>query len=167
MSRPARWKSTVDAACAEACLAVRLYNDPAEPRSFESFIVHMHLAWLYLLQAQFQRDGVDYRYRKKDNPRLLEKVDGEPKRWELAKCVQLHWPEQTAVRANIEFFIALRNKIEHRFTKWSGSLVRRGSCGLDGLFVLIESFEVPVEVGGGVFPFERDGGRVVPVFECE
>ncbi len=51
--------------------------------------------------------------------------------------------------------------------KWSGSLVRRGSCGLDGLFVLIESFEVPVEVGGGVFPFERDGGRVVPVFECE
>jgi hypothetical protein len=38
---------------------------------------------------------------------------------------------------------------------------------LDDLFVLIESFEVQVEIGGGVFPFERDGGRFVPVFEFE
>jgi Protein of unknown function (DUF3644) len=122
VARPARWMSSVDAACAEACLAVRLYNDPSEPRSFEGFVVHMHLAWLYLLQAQFQRDRIDYRYWQKEHPRLLEKVDGEPKRWELAKCVQEHWPNQTAVRANIEFFIALRNKIEHRFTKFRDEL---------------------------------------------
>jgi hypothetical protein len=29
----------------EACLAARLYNDPSEVRSFEAFVVHMHLAW--------------------------------------------------------------------------------------------------------------------------
>jgi hypothetical protein len=51
------------------CLAVRLYNDPSESRSFEGFIVHMHLAWLYLLHAEFLRDGIDYRYRQKDSPR--------------------------------------------------------------------------------------------------
>lgn len=122
MSRPARWKATVDAARAEACLAVRLYNDPSEPRSFEAFIVHMHLAWLYLLHATFQRDGIDYRYRQKDNPRRLEKVDGEPKAWELSKCANERWPEQNPVRANIEFFIALRNKIEHRYTKFQQEL---------------------------------------------
>lgn len=122
MSRPARWKSSVDAARAEACLAVRLYNDPAEQRSFEAFIVHMHLAWLYLLHATFQRDGIDYRYRRRDNPRLLEKVDGEPKTWELAKCVAEHWTDHDPVRANIEFFIALRNKIEHRYTRFQQEL---------------------------------------------
>lgn len=117
MARPSKWSSALDAAVAEACLAVRLYNDPGERRSFEAFVVHMHLAWLYLLHAQFERDEVDYRYHKKSNPRLLEKIDGEPKRWELAKCVTERWPAEGAVRANLEFFIALRNKIEHRFTK--------------------------------------------------
>jgi hypothetical protein len=122
VARPARWKSSVDAACGEACLAVRLYNDPSEPRSFEGFIVHMHLAWMYLLHAEFQRAGIDYRYRQKDNPRRFEKVDGEPKTWELAKCVLERWPDQAAVQANIAFFIALRNKIEHRYTKFQQEL---------------------------------------------
>jgi len=122
VSRPARWKTSVDAACAEACLAVRLYNDPSEARSFEGFVVHVHLAWLYLLHAEFQRDHIDIRYRQADNPRRLERVDGEPKLWELAKCVTERWPVQNPVRANIEFFIALRNKIEHRFTQFQQEL---------------------------------------------
>jgi hypothetical protein len=122
VARPARWKSSVDAACAEACLAVRLYNDPSEPRSFQGFVVHMHLAWLYLLHAELRRDGIDCRYRLKDNPRRLQRVDGEPRLWELAKCVTERWPDQSPVRANIEFFIALRNKIEHRYTRFQQEL---------------------------------------------
>jgi hypothetical protein len=106
----------VQASRDEAKLAVRLYNDPAETRSFEGFVVHMHLAWLYLLHGEFTRDGVDYRYRRRDNPRLLEKIDGEPRRWELAKCVLTRWELDDPVRRNIEFFIGLRNKIEHRYT---------------------------------------------------
>jgi len=108
----------------EACLAARLYNDPSEPRSFESFVVHMHLAWLYLLHAILMRDGVDTRYRDPARPRRLVRVDGEAKTWELAKCVKYHWPTETdPVRANIEFFIALRNKIEHRYSHFQTALM--------------------------------------------
>lgn len=62
MARPPRWQATLDASTQEACLAVRLYNDSAEARAFEGFVVHMHMAWLYLLHAQFIRDDVDFRY---------------------------------------------------------------------------------------------------------
>jgi hypothetical protein len=105
----------VEASRDEATLAVRLYNDPAEVRSFEGFVVHMHLAWLYLLHAEFARDGKDIRYRRRDNPRLLDRVDGEARRWELARCCHERWSAGDAVRLNLEFFIALRNKIEHRY----------------------------------------------------
>jgi hypothetical protein len=74
----------------------------------------MHLAWLYLLQAEMMRDGVDFRYFRK--PRRLEYIDGEPKRWDLTKSVGHRWPAGDPVRANLEFFIALRNKIEHRYS---------------------------------------------------
>lgn len=115
MSRRPRWMPTLDAARCEAILAVRLYNDPTETRSFEAFVVHMHVAWLYLIHARFTRDGVDIRYRRRDNPRRLEKVDGEPRRWELARCAEERWPDvNDPVRRNLEFFIALRNRIEHR-----------------------------------------------------
>jgi hypothetical protein len=79
MARPPRWQSTLDASVEEACLAVRLYNDPAEPRSFEGFVVHMHLAWLYLLHAEFIRDHVDHRYWDPNRKKRLLKIDGEPK----------------------------------------------------------------------------------------
>lgn len=115
MPRPPRWTPTLDAARREATLAVRLFNDPTEPRAFEAFVVHMHVAWLYLLHARFARDGIDIRYRRRDNPRYFEKVDGEHKRWELARCAQERWVDaDDPVRRNLEFFIALRNRIEHR-----------------------------------------------------
>ena len=88
MPRPPRWRQTLDAARREATLGVRLYNDPTEPRSFEAFVVHMHVAWLYLLHARFGRDKVDIRYRDRNNPRQFVTVDGEHKRWELARCVE-------------------------------------------------------------------------------
>jgi hypothetical protein len=123
MARPKKHWPMVMTSCDEACLASRLYNDPAEVRSFEGFIVHMHLAWLYLLQAQLTRDGVDFRYHRKDRPRLLVKVDGEPKRWELAQCVAFRWPNpDDPTRLNIEFFIKLRNKIEHRYSNQQQAL---------------------------------------------
>lgn len=108
----------------EAALAVRLYNDPAEPRSFEGFVVHMHLAWLYLLHAELTRAGVDFRYwRMNGRSRRLQKVDGEPKRWELAMCVQHRWPDaMDPVRANLGFFVGLRNKIEHRYSRQQEAL---------------------------------------------
>ncbi len=115
MARPPRWQATLDASVQEACLAVRLYNDAAEVRSFEGFVIHMHLAWLYLLHAQFVRDGVDFRYWDPQFKKRLLKIDGEPKRWELERSMRERWPtEADPVRANLELFIRLRNRLEHR-----------------------------------------------------
>lgn len=119
MAPPSKFMQMVEASQDESQLAVRLYNDPTETRSFEAFIVHMHVAWLYLLHAEYARDKVDYRYwRTVGKRRFLDRVDGEPKEWELAKSVRERWPSaQDPVRANLEFFIGLRNKIEHRYAK--------------------------------------------------
>lgn len=123
MAKPRKWMMTLQSARDEASLAVSLFNDASQTRSFEGFVVHMHLAWLYLLHAQFQRDGVDFRYHDPKKPRLLVKVDREVKRWGLAQCVQHKWGSAEPVRKNIEFFISLRNKIEHRHSRFDEYLV--------------------------------------------
>ncbi|MBW0288827.1 hypothetical protein ATN37_03470 [Rhodococcus sp. MH15] len=115
MARPPRWQSTLDASAAEACLAVRMYNDAAESRSFEAFVIHMHLAWLYLLHAGFIRDGKDFRYWDKRYKSRLLKIDGEAKCWELERSLRERWPDENdPIRANLSLFIRLRNRLEHR-----------------------------------------------------
>jgi hypothetical protein len=107
----------LQASKAEALLSVQFYNTTGERRSLEAFVVHMHLAWLYLLHAEFLRDSVDYRYweARSDRRRRLVRVDGEPKTWELARCARERWTtDNDPVRRNLEFFIGLRNRIEHR-----------------------------------------------------
>jgi hypothetical protein len=109
----AHWRIMLDGAIDEALLAVDLYNQPRQPRRLEGFFVHMHLAWLYLLHAEFRHDGIDYHYRLANG--RFEKVDGEPKTWDLQRCVSERWPTAGPVRSNLELTIALRNKIEHRY----------------------------------------------------
>lgn len=131
MGRLPRWHRVVDVARQEAALAVRLYNDPAEVRGLEGFIIHMNLAWLYLLHAEFTRDGVDFRYRDPKHPRRLMRVgDGsspngaqEVKCWELSRCLKERWEDcNDPVRRNVDFFIVLRNRIEHRHPEAHESL---------------------------------------------
>jgi len=100
-------------------LAVELYNRPSAPRGFEAFVVHIHLAWLYLLQAISRRDGIDCRYHEmRGGRRRIVRIDGEPKTWELDRHVSERWSAANdPVRANLQFFIALRNKIEHRYAR--------------------------------------------------
>jgi Domain of unknown function (DUF3644) len=78
----------VQSAKEEALLAIDLYNRPITPRYFEGFVVHMHIAWLYLLHAIFEREGIDYRHWDKERKRIV-RVDGEYKRWELVLQPQL------------------------------------------------------------------------------
>ena len=94
MGRRTRAWHMVQASMAEALLAVELYNTSGGRRSLEAFVVHMHLAWLYLLHAEFLRDGVDFRYweQRTDRRRRLVRIDGEPKTWELARCARQRWP---------------------------------------------------------------------------
>jgi hypothetical protein len=109
----AQWKVTLAASEAEALLAVDLYNQPKRPRRLEGFFVHMQLAWLYLFQARYQRDRLDYHYRKANG--RYERIDGEPKTWDLSRFVRAQWPDNDPARKNLELNIALRNKIEHRY----------------------------------------------------
>jgi hypothetical protein len=109
-----KWWYMLEASRREALLAVDLYNRAASERSLEGFVVHMHMAWQYLHHARFLRDGVDYRYRH-GNGRFV-RVDGEIKTWELARCLREAFrTDNEPVRANVEFFIKVRNKIEHRY----------------------------------------------------
>jgi len=105
----------VEASRHEAVLAVDLYNRPRQPRTLEAFFLHMHVAWLYLLHAEFRQANVDYRYY--DSEGRLVRVDGEPKTWELQKCVEQRWAPPDPVRLNLEATISIRNRIEHRWQR--------------------------------------------------
>lgn len=103
----------LEGAIEEALLAVDFYNQPRQARRLEAFFVHMHLAWLYLLHAEFRRADIDYHYRLPNG--RFERIDGEPKAWDLKRCVEEKWPSAGPVRKNLELSIGLRNKIEHRY----------------------------------------------------
>ncbi len=104
----------LDKARDSALLAVEIYNKPAIAFKSAGYIALMVMAWTSLLHAIFlcrkQRP-----YHKGGNGRYI-KIDGDYKHWELKECIQRIWSDapQNPVRKNLEFFIPLRNKIEHR-----------------------------------------------------
>jgi len=100
------WKTILQGAIDEALLAVDLYNEPRQARRLEGFFVHMHIAWLYVLQARFKRDQIDFRYRLPNG--RFDRIDGEPKTWDLQKCVLERYPDDGPIRKNLEFTIGLR-----------------------------------------------------------
>ena len=73
----------------------------------------MIMAWTRLFHAHFNLTIGDRYYYKKKNGRY-ETVDGERRAWELATCIKKYGNLSTAVESNLNFFIKLRNKIEHR-----------------------------------------------------
>ena len=78
----------------------------------------MTIAWTSLFHAIFERKKIKYYHKKKNSNRYV-KIDGEYKTWELADCLKVYFKENKKedlpILKNIEFFIPLRNKIEHRF----------------------------------------------------
>jgi hypothetical protein len=110
---PAGWRTMLEGARDEALLAVDLYNQPRQPRRLEAFLVHMHIAWLYLLHASLRRQGIPYHYTLPNG--RIDRVDGEPRMWDLAECVGRRWDAHHPVRKNLELTIALRHNIEHRY----------------------------------------------------
>lgn len=103
----------------ESCLlAVDIYNKPKTSFRSGAYIVLMTIAWTSLFHAIFEKNKIKYFHRKKNSNRY-ERIDGEKKAWELADCVKEYFKEnkkkEIPIRRNIEFFIPLRNKIEHRF----------------------------------------------------
>lgn len=77
----------------------------------------MNVAWTSLLHAIFYQRRIKPWYVSGGTGygRRYERVDGEHKHWELAECMRQYWQgSNPAERRNLEFFLALRNKIEHR-----------------------------------------------------
>ncbi|MBS9535094.1 DUF3644 domain-containing protein [Mycobacterium sp. M1] len=131
MARPKRWELLLRASQQEALLAVSLFNDPSRDRALEGFIIHMHIAWLYAFQAKWLRAGKNYHVRLSERPRRYKQINGERMSQPLEWFVKQEYPQSnSAVRANLEFFIALRNKIEHRHTGTDEALrtVVNGEC---------------------------------------
>jgi hypothetical protein len=123
----AKWWHMFQGSKKEVLLAVDLYNRPSDDRRLEAFVVHMQIAWTYLLHAKFERDKSDYWYRDAKTKRRI-RVEGDFKTWELARCIKQVFPNQEhPVRRNVEFFIGFRNKIEHRYEALLESVVA-GKC---------------------------------------
>jgi len=96
-------------------LAVETYNRPGTVFRSAGYIVLMVIGWTALFHAIFFKRKVKPYYRKRGSRRFVW-VSGEHKTWELDECLKQFYQDQNpAPRKNLEFFIELRNKIEHRF----------------------------------------------------
>lgn len=90
------------------------YNRPSTIFRSEGFTVMMVIAWRSLFHAIFEKRGTPYFYLNDDGTPKM--IDGEEKAWELSQCVKEYFGNvNNPVRANLEFMIGLRNKIEHRY----------------------------------------------------
>jgi hypothetical protein len=107
-----KWRHTLNEAKRLAVKAVDEYN--CSTGHYGDFIGTMVRGWLYLLQAEFKRDKIDYSYMGQDGKPIV--IDGEPNLWDLLRSAKERVPAANdPVRINMELFIALRNKVEHRY----------------------------------------------------
>ena len=60
-----------------------------------------------------RRQGVPYHYLLPNG--RIDRVDGEPRTWDLGECIARRWEPNHPVRKNLELTIALRHKIEHHY----------------------------------------------------
>lgn len=97
-----------------AVLALDIYNRPATTFRTEGFTVMMIIAWTALFHAIFEQENIKYYYFEDDgSPKI---VDGDEKAWELSKCIDTFYGgTANPIKKNLEFFIGLRNKVEHRY----------------------------------------------------
>ena len=72
-----------------AMLAIQTYNSPLIKFRAPGYIVNMVIAYTALFHAIFERNGVEYWYKKADGtPKLIE---GDFQYWELKTCVNKYY----------------------------------------------------------------------------
>jgi Protein of unknown function (DUF3644) len=104
--RTGKAKRTLEASIDSALLAVEIYNKPRTTFRSAAFISLMIMAWTRLFHAYFHARRIEYTYKTGTEIRYLE----------LAKCIEKYSGElSAALKANLKFFIELRNKVEHRY----------------------------------------------------
>ncbi|MET8838919.1 DUF3644 domain-containing protein [Streptomyces rubiginosohelvolus] len=109
----ARWHHILTESQRHALKTVDDWN--CSTGNYSDFLTHMHKAWHYLLHAEFHQAKIDYHYRDPKTGRHVM-IDGEPKAWDLERCLRERYANSgDPVRLNAELFVALRNKVEHRY----------------------------------------------------
>jgi len=112
---PRNVKKCLEKAKDASLLAIETYNKPAVKFRSGGYIVLMSIAWTALFHAIFFKKRIKPYHRKKGSNRF-EIKDGEYWYWELQTCLDEYYKSDnsSAIRKNLEFFIPLRNKIEHK-----------------------------------------------------
>lgn len=104
----------IDKSRESALLAVQVYNNPLVSFRTPGYIVHMIIAYTSLFHAIFERDNVEYWYKNTDGTPQIR--DGDMFSWDISECIKKYYKGKILAEIeNIKFFIAIRNKIEHRF----------------------------------------------------
>lgn len=114
MLKKGKTKTILESSIDSALLAVEIYNKPRTPFRIENYITLMIIAWTRLFHAYFYHTIGDVFYYKKKNSTRYERIDGEKKAWALKKCIEQYERLDEVIKANLNFFIKLRNTIEHR-----------------------------------------------------
>lgn len=111
--RKGKTKTILESSIDSALLAVEVYNKPRTAFRTEGFIALMVIAWTRLFHAYFNNTiGDRFYYKKKGR---YELIDGDERKvWKLATCIRKYDNLTEPVEKNLQFFISLRNKIEHR-----------------------------------------------------
>ncbi|MEV5961861.1 DUF3644 domain-containing protein [Kribbella sp. NPDC051952] len=117
-----RWYHQLQASKTEATLAVDLYNRSGTERQLEAFIVHMCMAWLKLLQSKVERDGGDL-YIRNHRGQRQRSADGDWLHKPLATLLAEEFSDNDPRRVNLNFFVGLRNRIEHRYERDIAALI--------------------------------------------
>lgn len=111
--RKGKTKRILEGSVDSALLGVEIYNKPRTTFRSQGYIALMIIAWTRLFLAYFRKTiGEKYYYKKKNG--RYEIVDDEKKAWDLRTCIKKYNNLRASVERNLEFFIGLRNKIEHR-----------------------------------------------------
>jgi len=107
-------KISLEKARDAALLAVEIYNKPAIKFKSGGYISLMVIAWTALLHSIFYKNKIKP-YFKHENGRF-KKREGDYLYWDLGECLQQYFKADAMnpIKVNAEFFIPLRNKIEHK-----------------------------------------------------
>lgn len=116
---PRSVKDNLEKCRSAALAAVEVYNKPGPRFRTAHYLILITVAWTALFHAIFYKRRRRPWYRSPGSGTgtaiRYQRVDGEPKHWDLAKCLaEYYGSQQPPERRNLEFLLGLRNKIEHR-----------------------------------------------------
>lgn len=114
MRLPRNSRVSLDKARDAAILAVEVYNKPAVKFKSGAYISLMIIAWTALFHSIFFKRKVKPFYREKG--RKFQKIEGDFAYWDLSHCLRRYFQTDAGspIWKNLDFFIPLRNKIEHK-----------------------------------------------------